>query len=348
MLGSLLRSSVGLACRSCGWLSAEETRTRGRLTVLCYHRVLPRAVPTPLPDLVVSPEAFRRHCETLGRSYRVLPLTEAVRRLQNGVAGGERLAAITFDDGYQDNYLYAAPILADTGLAATFFIIAGLVGSEQLPWYDRLGRALDAAQHRHEVLGVLAEHGIEMAADGRRALGRECIRQCIARVKVLSPSARAALLAQLPAANAPPASEDRIMTWAQLRQLATAGHEIGSHSLSHDILTQLAPDCLSEEVAGSRRILQDGLAAPIDAFCYPNGDVDDSVAAEVRAAGYSCAVTVEQGSNGPAVDLFRLRRRFIHDARLAGLAQSASPTLFRMELCGLTQRLRALRTAPAQ
>ena len=60
-------------------LTLAEGRVRDQLVILCYHRVLPagRKAAYFLPDLVVTPDAFRRHCLTLGRHYDVLPLCQA-------------------------------------------------------------------------------------------------------------------------------------------------------------------------------------------------------------------------------------------------------------------------------
>ena len=70
---------------------------RARLLVLTYHRVPPVADPL-LPD---EPDAagFATQMDIVGHYCNVLPLPEAVRRLQSG-ALPSRAACITFDDGY--------------------------------------------------------------------------------------------------------------------------------------------------------------------------------------------------------------------------------------------------------
>lgn len=82
---------------------------------------------------------------------------------------------------------------------------------------------------------------------------------------------------------------------AQVRLLAAAGWEMGSHSVSHPDLTTLSPDQLEEEVAGSRAMLHERLGVAIDFFCYPAGRYDDAVVAAVEAAGYRGATTTDPG-----------------------------------------------------
>ena len=310
----LARTCIAAGCRGTLLLRLAEARVRGRLVILSYHRVLPadRKARYFLPDLVVTSESFRRQCLALRRHYDVLPLREAVEALQAGRAGSRALAAVTFDDGYRDNFRYALPILDGLGLRATFFVVAGLVGTNEPPWYDRLGGAAKEPAH------------------------------IVAEAKCLTPLQRAELVARASAdgsGNGALCEDDLIMDWGQLARLADQGHEIGSHSIRHEMLTQLDDVALEAEVAGSRRILENGLGRPVRSFCYPNGDVDDRVASAVKAAGYRCAVTVEPGFNAPDRDVYRLKRWFIHEGRLTGLRGRASGTLLRMELCGLADRV---------
>ena len=69
------------------------------------------------------------------------------------------------------------------------------------------------------------------------------------------------------------------MSWDQLAALAAAGWEIGSHTQTHPHLTELAPDRLAEELAGSRAEIERNLGLPCPAIAYPYGDHDDAVLA---------------------------------------------------------------------
>jgi peptidoglycan/xylan/chitin deacetylase (PgdA/CDA1 family) len=95
---------------------------RPALIVLTYHRVLP----APDPMLTAEPDAglFEAQMTFLARYMVVLPLVEALRRLEAGTLP-RRAIAITFDDGYANNAQVALPILRRLGLPATFFIATG-------------------------------------------------------------------------------------------------------------------------------------------------------------------------------------------------------------------------------
>jgi peptidoglycan/xylan/chitin deacetylase (PgdA/CDA1 family) len=95
---------------------------------------------------------------------------------------------------------------------------------------------------------------------------------------------------------------------AQVRAVAAAGHEVGSHTLTHVRLAGADPATLAEEVAGSRRVLQDVLQAEVPGFCYPWGDFDAAAAAAVRAAGYDHACVTGDYSPG---DRFTVPRCYV-------------------------------------
>ena len=296
-----------------------------------------------MPDLVVTPEALRRHCVTLHRFYDVLPLGQAFHALQTQRTQRRAVAAITFDDGYRDNFRYAAPVLAEMGMRATFFIIADLIGMERAPWYDRMARAVLECSYRKQgfgpidEIGFVKDNGSSTPRDDRNLPAR-----VVEHAKHLAPAKRQELLDDLWSESDVDGGfshDDYIMGWHELRELADAGHEIGSHGRSHQILTQVDETTLESEVAGSRRVLEEGLARSVTTFCYPNGDASDREARAAAQAGYACAVTVDPGSNGRGVNPYRLRRHFVHEERLAGPRGTASSTLLRLELSGLADRV---------
>jgi len=92
-----------------------------RRLVLCYHSVHPNQ-----PCLSTTPEVFERHVQWLKEHCHVTSLIELVTGTRPSPSG-QPAAAITFDDGYEDNHSYALPILAKHGVSATFFITAGFV-----------------------------------------------------------------------------------------------------------------------------------------------------------------------------------------------------------------------------
>ena len=130
--------------------------------VVAFHRI--QEAP-PSDTLSIDPDMFERLCRVFRQRFRVVPLGELLDRHERGCSLDRHLA-ITFDDGYRDNFVNARPVLEQLSLPATFFVVSEWVGSAVLPWWDR-----DAAV-RHPLMSwdeiaTLAAKGFEIGAHTR-------------------------------------------------------------------------------------------------------------------------------------------------------------------------------------
>ena len=101
---------------------------------------------------------------------------------------------------------------------------------------------------------------------------------------------------------------EKLMDMGQIREWLAAGHEIGSHSLTHPRLTQLAPEAAAEEIRASKKQLEDTFGVPIRHFCYPYGDWNVWVREQVQNAGYTTACATEFGVNSWSDSPYSLKR----------------------------------------
>jgi len=107
-----------------------------------------------------------------------------------------------------------------------------------------------------------------------------------------------------------PAGFDRLEP-AQLRELASGGIEIGSHSLTHRSMARIARHEIIHEARASRERLEDVLGRPVTSFAYPYGtraDFSEEVAAVLRDSGYDTAFTSQHGSVRPDSNTMMLPR----------------------------------------
>lgn len=108
-------------------------RKSRKARVLIYHKVNNHE-----PNLLsISVPLFRRQMEHLKKHFNVVTVRELVNRMRDGRCFAPRTVAITFDDGYKDNYLNAYPVLKELGLPALIFLPAGHVGTGKILDHDR-------------------------------------------------------------------------------------------------------------------------------------------------------------------------------------------------------------------
>ncbi|HVW48634.1 MAG TPA: polysaccharide deacetylase family protein [Solirubrobacterales bacterium] len=108
---------------------------------------------------------------------------------------------------------------------------------------------------------------------------------------------------------------------SNVKAMIAAGWELAAHTIHHLDLTELGPEELEEEVAGSRKILQREYHVPVNNFCYPAGQFDETVIEAVEKAGYTGATTEISGfaERGKPFELARLE--ILRESHVKGLAE---------------------------
>jgi peptidoglycan/xylan/chitin deacetylase (PgdA/CDA1 family) len=285
--------------------------------VLTYHRVNDDADPF-FPSLSV--DVFEQQIAFVARYYQVLPVEDLVDRMARGTVPPNALA-VTFDDGYRDTLTHAAPILARHGVPATVFVTTGFVAGTCQPWYDRVaavfrstpGMTLDLPWGTTARLGSTADR--LAALEG----ALEHLKRCPDRV-------RRDTVDRL-VAGARMTDADRLkismLTWDDVIALKGLGFSIGSHTVTHPILSRLPLAEVAGEIARSCRMIAEACGEPPRGFAYPNGKPEDyspAVSALVRDAGFTCAVTTRFGVNVPTTPRYELRRGMPWETDIATFA----------------------------
>ncbi|WIT11339.1 polysaccharide deacetylase family protein [Paucibacter sediminis] len=282
---------------------------RGRLTILTFHRVLPQR--DPIFPGEVDAERFSAICSWLQGWAQVLPLDEAAERLQRGALPA-RACVLTFDDGYEDNCSVALPILQKHGLSATFFIATGFLGNGRM-WNDRIIEAVRAAPtgtlDASELDAQRAELRFELSGAESR---RQAIEALIAAVKYRPIEARLGAVARIEVLCGDSQPRPLMMADAGVRQLRSAGMQIGAHTVSHPILATLDEASARREIGDSKRYLEDLLREPVRLFAYPNGKPGQDYSAQsvevVKSLGFDAAVSTAWGAARQGDSMFELPR----------------------------------------
>jgi peptidoglycan/xylan/chitin deacetylase (PgdA/CDA1 family) len=108
---------------------------------------------------------------------------------------------------------------------------------------------------------------------------------------------------------------------SNVKAMLAAGWELAAHTIHHLDLTELGPEELKEEVAGSRKILEEEFDVPVDNFCYPAGRFDETVIQAVEAAGYKGATTEISGFAEKSKPYELARLEILRETHVGGLAE---------------------------
>lgn len=282
--------------------------TRGRLSILIFHRVL--RAPDPLFPEETHVARFDGTCRWITELFNVLPLTEAIDRLDAGSLPA-RAACITFDDGYADNWTEAAPILARHRLPATFFIATGFLDGGRM-WNDTLIEAVRRTEQIDLDLGDIGVPGLARLDLRGLAQRRRSIDAAIGAIKHLSPDRRQSVVDAIAARAKVELPHDLMLRSEQVLAMRRSGLSIGAHTVSHPIIAKLSASEQRREIDASRQALQSILGEPVTVFAYPNGkpgqDYNDESTRIVRELGFRCALSTAWGAASDSSDRFQLPR----------------------------------------
>ncbi|HSB95988.1 MAG TPA: polysaccharide deacetylase family protein [Spongiibacteraceae bacterium] len=328
----LLKQSANILAARFGPHQSGYASSAPRLWVLMYHRILPASDPrhaSEEPGMIVTPTSFRQQLQTIKKLFDVMPLIEWVERRAQGKPLPARACAVTFDDGWLDNFEYALPVLQAEQVPATVFAVADMVGTARQFWPNRLARILTTPGLDHDQTAFAWLQQLP-GYSASATLTPEAIATLVHACKKFSDPELAANLERMETAIAlPPLTSPALMDWPQLRQLQASGLiDIGSHTRHHYRLVENLPAAiLHDEVVGSRSQLENMLDRPVKLFCYPNGNVSRA-AAKLVAGHFAAAVTTQKGINTTASPLHTLTRIGIHEDI------SDTSTRFRARLSG--------------
>lgn len=295
--------------------------TGSRLPILAYHRVLPE-----LPDdrFVFDPhlvstttDEFRWQMEFIARHFEPMSLEDVLAAIESNAKLPANAVVVTFDDGYDDNYHEAYPVLQQCGIPATFFIATGYINGTLPFWYDWLSAII--VGNPASILEV-STIGERYTLSPKVSERREVYETLANRLKGVPNQERLAVLDELESRYGEVYRElgdsvsraSRPMTEQQLAEMARGGMQFGSHTVSHPILARLSDDELRSELIESRKRLREWTGQEISLLAYPNGglsDFSDRVVATAREAGYRLAVAYVSGENQVGqMSPFSLRR----------------------------------------
>lgn len=266
--------------------------------ILMYHRIA--EIGHDPWSLCVTPANFRQQLEVLTRVADVVPLAEFSQRLKSARAKRPTIA-ITFDDGYRDNYTAALPLLQTFNAPATIFITSGAIGRSEPFWWDLLAELImTAALPAKLELGIGGDKftwqrsGSDISAEDRNALHQALW----TKLQAAPDTDRATALSELcRLTNFDPArvANACAMTTEELRRVQAAGIvELGAHTINHCPLPKRSAEEQRREIFGSLEQCEALLGRAPTSFAYPYGELNATSRRIVADCGFARACTTSE------------------------------------------------------
>lgn len=324
------RSLAANTLRRLGILNALEAfRSKPGILIATHHRVGDaRASRFDRAIYSASGDDFDQQLKYFKRHFHVVNGEE----LEALVSGKEKLTgmnvAITFDDGYIDDYLTSFDILKSNDCTGFFFLVSEYVGTGTIPWWDEIAYLVRNTKKSRISLQYPIPLTVDLTLDREvaiRTVLRHYKRSDNHNGKMLLNELRRQTECELPAAGR------RFLSWDEAREMKAAGMTIGSHTQSHRILGQIPPEEQRLELARSKHTIEEKIGSPVISIAYPvgiHGSFDATTEQIARELGYRMGFSFYGGVNTP---------QHMQPTNLLRMATNPDALLFRAETLFLSR-----------
>ena len=285
-----------------------------KTVVLMYHRV---AITEVDPwELAVHPVNFEAQLKRL-KSFSLLSLDELTSQLsQNKLK--HKAVAITFDDGYVDNFLYAKPLLEKHQVPATFFITSRNIGKDTEFWWDELAAIILRTKNLPETFQLEWNNihvNFEIGKEAVLTNSMETLHKSFSiyssfptlrsqlyytiweQLHPLCAADQEVLMNQIRLWASVPESKRSDFTCMSAQQVAELAHKtlfsVGGHTNTHPALPYFEKYIQFKEISENKHFLEGVTGSPLRHFSFPSGKYNAHSIEAVQEAGFQSSVTTD-------------------------------------------------------
>lgn len=279
-------------------LSVLNWLTKGYPRIFMYHRF-----GTGQGVASMNIGVFERQIALIKKNFNPLSLGQFQGKLESGESIPANSVMLTIDDGYQDFFTYAFPVLKKYEMPATIFVTHNFLEGGTWLWPDKIAFILRTCRFLEiDVSDGLFQRSFSLAsesdltkawsdiADYCLAIGQV---RCLQFIDDLAGNLEVTLPEK-------PTGDYSALSWSQAREMSRQGIEIGAHTCNHARLTTVTDAALVHEVVDSKRLTEAALDREVSSFAFPFGarsDIDARTKQVVRDAGYKVAFAAYFGNN---------------------------------------------------
>ena len=308
-----LKSIIKRSFTGSGVLRLARRFAEPSITILRYHSIQedPEQNAALINSSIVHSLAlFSKQMEVIANRFTPVSLDDILLTLDGKRPFPENAVAVTFDDGFADNFFVAGPILRRFSIPATFYITVNSIVSRDLPWFCRIRYAFEKTRKNVWFDTIDGINRSMVASEDKYAVFRIVANRCAA----LSYSKQQKYVKEIEvdfdieSPNAP----KLMLDWDEIRKLHKDGHIIGSHTMSHPNVAHIETGDQYLEINNSKQILERELGFPCEHFSYPHPTLSPHYNAQTimmtREAGYKMATTTTHGTVKMGDDALAIKR----------------------------------------
>ena len=237
----------------------------------------------------LSKTIFEDQIEQISKSCNVISTDELIKNWQEKIEYKKPTVVITFDDGFQNNFSIAKPILEKYKVPATFYISTGNITNQKIFWVDTLEIMFTDTVIKEIVpkntpfISDLISKDIQNLTLESRDNKIKILDKIKQKLKLCHPKKRNFFLENVAkelevekSYSIKDSHQDySVLSWDELKKIKSNSlFTIGGHSRWHNILSKLKGQELEEEIYGSIKDIENNLGSFSGHYAYPEGQAE--------------------------------------------------------------------------
>ncbi|RKX26512.1 MAG: hypothetical protein DRP47_08045 [Candidatus Zixiibacteriota bacterium] len=330
----------------------RKSQPKKKFYILTYHRVLDNQSHKKAdtqPGMCVIKSTFDQQMAFIAKHYNPVSLGDISIALKEDQPLPDRAIAVTFDDGWLDNYTNAFPILKRHGIPATIFLPTELIISNQLPifiqvslllgedgiWPDKAIAAFKKVVLENDLdrdNPTLEKYKLDATASDASSFMVRLMHLNISQIEMVADEIKRTGGIDKDKWN----NQRWFINWDEMREMNQHQIDFGSHGQSHDLMINIRLEQVEQELVESKKTIESELNKPVTLFSYPNGDYNAKIKELVQKTGYDCAVTVTGCDVKESLpDRYALRRINMNEGATLGPSGRFSKSMFACHIEGV-------------
>ncbi|OGT08076.1 MAG: hypothetical protein A2V89_04560, partial [Gammaproteobacteria bacterium RBG_16_37_9] len=259
-----------------GYFDHRLRKQKEKAIILMYHRIHEKG-----DGAGVNKGAFERQMEFIKRKMIPIPLTDISAWLSKRKPLPPRAIAITFDDGYEDNFANAYPILRKFDIPATIFLTTGHIETTKVFWWDKVNEIIRKTKkpfiHLKDFQDFIKDGYMHSAESIRlntmkeKICAMKTVQELFKTFEYNRVNEAVALLQKILDVEEREIECPPMLNWHQIREMSNNGIDFGAHTVTHVNLSGVSSGQAEEEINDSKKIIEENINKPVYGFAYPYG-----------------------------------------------------------------------------
>ncbi len=261
----------------------------------------------------ISKNIFYRQMKFIKKNCNIISIND-LEKFKKEKKIPRNSVLVTFDDGFENNYKVAVPILKKLNIPATFYISSGMIGKKKLFWVDKIEDIINRCKCNYVTITLHKKEKFNLTTKIKKIKAVKIIKKFCKNATAIEKDKLINNLSK-EAKTSPSfkfSKNYKVMSWNQVKKIsANSLFDIGGHSLDHNILSKLPVVKMRIDIKESIKILETKLKKKIIHYSYPEGQMNDynkSVKSYLKSLGIKYCPTAINGIAKIDDDSFELRR----------------------------------------